>query len=223
MVPLETAFDVQPTRTGKLGTVTTPAIPNHHADHPGFSGIPGALIGLILLMMGGANERRAISAASVSDGDHVVDIGCGPGGAARAAARLGARVTGIDPAPVMLRIARAFTPKQTPITWAEGTAESLPLPDGSATVVWSLATVHHWKDVDKGLAEAHRVLAPGGRLLAIERQVRPGATGLASHGWTEQQAKTFAAMCDSAGFDDVRVDNDGTGRRGVWLVSAERT
>ena len=32
--------------------------------------------------------------------------------------------------------------------------------------------MHHWKDVTKGLAEAYRVLAPGGRVLAIERQVK---------------------------------------------------
>ena len=37
--------------------------------------------------------------------DQVVDLGCGPGVAAREAARRGARVTGVDPAPVMLRLA----------------------------------------------------------------------------------------------------------------------
>ena len=82
----------------------------------------------------------------MSDTDHVVDIGCGPGSAARAAARRGARVTGIDPASVMLRVARAVTPKRAAIAWAEGAAEHLPLPDGAATVVWSLATDHKWND-----------------------------------------------------------------------------
>jgi ubiquinone/menaquinone biosynthesis C-methylase UbiE len=173
-------------------------------------------------MMGRLRARLAVNAAPVSETDHVVDIGCGPGNAARAAARRGARVTGIDPASVMLRVARAFSPKRTAITWTEAAAESLPLPDRSATVVWSLATVHHWKDVGKGLAEAHRVLTPGGRLLAIERQVRPGATGLASHGWTQQQAESFAAMCRTAGFDTVRIDKQGTSLRAVWTVSGIR-
>lgn len=175
-----------------------------------------------MLMMGRPRARLAVSAARISDADHVVDIGCGPGNAARAAARRGARVTGIDPAPAMLRVARTFTPKHAAITWAEGTAERLPLPDRSATVVWSLATVHHWKDVGQGLAEAHRVLSPGGRLLAIERQVRPGATGLASHGWTPQQAESFADMCRTAGFDNVGIDTEGTGRQTAWTVSAVR-
>jgi SAM-dependent methyltransferase len=101
-------------------------------------------------------------------------------------------------------------------------AESLPVPTGSATVLWSLATVHHWKDVTKGLAEAHRVLAPGGRVLAIERQVARDATGLASHGWTEEQAESFAAQCRTAGFDDVRVEGRGAGRRAVWAVHGVR-
>ena len=201
----------------------SPATPvNHHADYSGFAGVSGALIGLIMLAMGRARARLAAGVASVSDADSVVDIGCGPGSAVREAARHGARVTGIDPAPVMLRLARAFNRKRAGITWAEGTAEDLPLPDGSATVVWSLATVHHWKDVGKGLAEVHRVLTPGGRLLAIERQVRPGATGLASHGWTEQQAESFAAQCRTAGLHKVRVGKHGAGRRTVWTVSGVR-
>lgn len=194
---------------------------NHHADHPGFSGATGAIVGLILLMMGRSNARLAVEITGVTDSDRVVDVGCGPGGAVREAARRGARVTGIDPAPVMLRLARTFT-RTADVEWAEGTAESVPLPDGSATVAWSLATVHHWKDVGAGLVEAFRVLAPGGRLLAIERQSQPGATGLASHGWTHQQAETFAAQCRTAGYTGVAIDKRGTGRRSVWAVSAIR-
>jgi ubiquinone/menaquinone biosynthesis C-methylase UbiE len=195
---------------------------NHHADYPGFAGVAGLLGGLLFLAIGRTNARLAVDIASVSATDHVVDIGCGPGVAVRAAAGRGARATGIDPAPVMLRIARAVTRARDGVVWAEGAAESLPVPTGSATVVWSLATVHHWKDVTKGLAEAHRVLAPGGRVLAIERQVAADATGIASHGWTEQQAQSFAAHCRTAGFDDVRVEARDTGRRAVWAVHGVR-
>jgi ubiquinone/menaquinone biosynthesis C-methylase UbiE len=118
----------------------------------------------------------------------------------------------------MLRVARTVTRGRDGIKWAEGVAEDLPVPTGSATVVWSLATVHHWQDVTKGVAEAYRVLAPAGRVLAIERQVAAGATGLASHGWTEQQAEAFATYCRSAGFGDVAVEGRGAGRRAVWAV-----
>ena len=195
---------------------------NHHAGHPGFAGVIGLLAGLTMIAAGGAVARLAADLASVSDTEQVVDVGCGPGTAVREAARRGPRVTGVDPAPVMLRLARTLTRDRPAITWVEGAAEDLPLPDGSATVVWSLATVHHWRDVTAGLAEVKRVLAPGGRLLAIERRVRPGATGLASHGWTDHQAESFAAQCRAAGFKSVRVEKHTPGRRAVSVVKAVR-
>src|SRR5687768_12451985 len=102
---------------------------NHHAEHPGFSGVTGAILGLFLLAMGRTNARLAADITGVSDSDLVVDVGCGPGGAVREAARRGARVTGVDPAPVMLRLARIFT-RDDGSGWAEGTAENVPLPDG---------------------------------------------------------------------------------------------
>ncbi|MGW4095601.1 MULTISPECIES: class I SAM-dependent methyltransferase [unclassified Mycobacterium] len=192
---------------------------NHHADHPGFSGVTGVLCGLAFLLVGRAKARLAADTAHISSADHVVDVGCGPGTAARVAARRGARVTGVDPASTLLRIGRLVTPRRMPITWSEGTAEHLPVPDGSATVVWALATVHHWQDVAMAVAEAHRVLIPGGRLIAIERQSADDATGLASHGWTRQQAESFGMLCRDAGFSDVCVAAQGKGRDAVWVVS----
>lgn len=207
--------------TTELPTPTPPA-PNHHADHPGFSGVGGLLVGLTLAVSGGRMARLAADLVAVTQGDHVVDVGCGPGTAARTAARRGATVTGIDPAPVMLSLARRLAAGRARITWTEGAAESLPLPDGAATVVWSLATVHHWPDLERGLAEAHRVLAPGGRWLAIERRTRPGATGLASHGWTEAQADAFAGLCRTAGFVGVDAALHQNGRRSMLMVQGRR-
>jgi SAM-dependent methyltransferase len=198
----------------------TPAV-NHHADHAGFAGMTGLVVGLGMLVIGRGNARLAVDVASVSDADRVVDIGCGPGGAARGAARRGATVVGVDPAPMMLRLAGAVTRGQPSITWSQGTAEALPLADGWATVAWSLRTVHHWKDVTAGLAEVRRVLAPAGRFLVMERRVQPGATGLASHGWTEPQAESFQAQCRATGFGAVRIDQHPAGRGAVWVVRAE--
>jgi ubiquinone/menaquinone biosynthesis C-methylase UbiE len=195
---------------------------NHHADHPGFSGVTGMLAALVMLIAGRNRARLAVELASVSNTDHVVDIGCGPGTAVRMAAHRGAQVIGVDPAPVMLRLARTFTRNLPAVSWSYGAAEELPVPDGWATVVWSIATVHHWRNVSAGLTEVRRVLASGGKFLAIERQAGADATGLASHGWTDYQVQSFAAQCRAAGFDSARVDRRTCGRRVVWVVQADR-
>jgi len=196
---------------------------NHHAAHRGFAGPIGLAAAIGMLVGGRRQARLAVELTGVSSTDHVVDIGCGPGNAVRAAAGLGARVTGVDPSPMMLRLARTLTRNHSTVAWSQGTAEKLPLPDGSVTVAWSVKTVHHWKDVTAGLAEVNRVLAARGRFLVIERRVRPDSTGLASHGWTDGQVQDFAAQCRAAGFDAVQVNEHVRGRSAVWTVQAVGT
>ncbi len=190
----------------------------HHAGHQPFDGLSGYLLGLTFLVGRKKDARLACDLTAVGPGDDVLDIGCGPGMALREARRRGATCTGVDPAAPMLRLGRIVSRLGGPhITYLEGSAEALPLPDGSATVVWSLATAHHWADVERGLAEARRVLRPGGRLLVLERHVTPGATGLASHGFTDDGAARFAAATTAAGFVDARVEQH-EGRRGPALA-----
>jgi ubiquinone/menaquinone biosynthesis C-methylase UbiE len=205
-------------------TADTTAAPNHHADHPGFAGVRGLVAAACFTVGRGATADLAIRLAGLGPDDVVVDIGCGPGVAARRAAAVSGSVVGVDPAPVMLRVARALgrtSRRGAPgVRYLQGAAESLPLPDDSATVVWSLATVHHWRDLDAGLEEARRVLRAAGRLLAVERRIEPGASGLASHGWTDDHARRFAALCRDAGFTGVEVGRHRPGRGQVLSVRA---
>jgi ubiquinone/menaquinone biosynthesis C-methylase UbiE len=203
-------------------TVSAAQAVNHHADRPGFAGLTGLLAAGAMLVAGRSRAHLIVEVASLSDIDRVVDIGCGPGSAVRAAARRGAQVTGVEPATVMRRLARFITGDDPRVAWLAGAAEDMRLPDGSATVAWSLATVHHWKDVTAGLAEVKRVLAAHGRFLVIERCVHPGAKGLSGHGWTEQQAASFTAQCRAAGFEPVSVEPHKTGRHSAWVVRAIR-
>jgi ubiquinone/menaquinone biosynthesis C-methylase UbiE len=94
------------------------------------------------------------------------------------------------------------------------------LPDQSASVLWTIASVHHWADLDAALSEAARVVKPGGRFIAIERRSRPGARGHASHGWTDEQATAFAALCRQQGFIDIEVGHHQTGRSRALSVTA---
>jgi ubiquinone/menaquinone biosynthesis C-methylase UbiE len=217
---------LKPSSTVKLDLMATPSkdpavlAPNHHGQHPGFSGITGWIAALSMRFGRTGDAELAITLTDLHPGTCIVDIGCGPGVAARLAAQRGATVTGVDPSEVMLGVARKDD-RRRGVTWLQGAAEALPLPDHSLDIAWSLATVHHWPDLGGGLAEVCRVLAPGGRFLATERRVRPGATGHASHGWTTQQAETFAELCKSAGLHDVHTSSHDT-KRGVLLAVLAR-
>ncbi len=198
---------------------TEDATPNHHARYPAFAGATGLVAALSMLAGRGDAARLALELSGATVGDLVVDVGCGPGVAARAAARRGIRVVGVDPAAVMLRVARACT-RDGAVRYVEGRAEALPLADGEATVLWSIATVHHWSDIDAGLREARRVLRAGGRLVAIERLAEPGARGHGSHGWTPARAEAFAARCEEHGLAGARVARHPGGRRALISVVA---
>jgi ubiquinone/menaquinone biosynthesis C-methylase UbiE len=199
------------------------APPNHHADYPGFRGVAGLLAALSMAFGRKDDARLAVRLSGMESGNRVLDVGCGPGVAVRNAGRLGATVTGVDPAPVMLRTARLLTRSPAKVRYAMGAAEEIPLPEHSVSVVWSIATVHHWSDIDAGLREVRRVLLPGGRLVAMERRSDPGARGHASHGWTDEQATAFADRCRELGFTQVRVERATIGRRSTVSVVASKS
>ena len=196
----------------------TTCVPNHHAHYPGFAGLSGLLAALS--MIGREGDAQLVEELTrLRPEDAVLDIGCGPGTAVRRAARLGATATGVDPAPVMLRVARLLTRSIERVRYVTGTAETLPVPDDSVSVAWAIASVHHWADLDAGLREARRVLRPGGRLVAVERRTQPGARGHASHGWTDEQARAFGERCLQQGFADPQVGRQSTGRRTTMSVT----
>ena len=196
-------------------TAASPTEPNHHAHFPAFAGVSGYVAAISMRFGRTDVAELAIELTGLESGSRLVDVGCGPGVAARLAASRGAIVTGVDPSPVMLRVAR-MDDRSNAITWKEGTAEAMPIADGGSDIVWSLSTVHHWDDVNGGLTEARRVLVPGGRFLVTERRVQPGATGLGSHGWTDAQAETFAGLAE-AFLTDVEITSHGV-RRGALLA-----
>jgi SAM-dependent methyltransferase len=176
-----------------------------------------------MLFCRGGLARTIADLADLSASDVVVDVGCGPGAAARRARREGAvRAIGIDPSPAMLRFARRLTSlrRLSDVEFLEGSAERLPLDPASATVVWAVQSVHHWVDRGRGLEESRRVLAPGGRILLMERAVAPGARGLAAHGLTDQRADELARLMDRAGFADAARQIVRVGRRNYVVVTA---
>jgi ubiquinone/menaquinone biosynthesis C-methylase UbiE len=181
--------------------------------------------------------------ARVAPGQRVLDVACGTGVLACAAAERvgpGGAVTGLDPNDEMLAVARG---KNTPVEWRNGHAESLPFADASFDRVASQFGLMFFADKAAGLGEMMRVLRPGGRLAvavcdALDHS--PGYAVLAEllqrlFGATVADAfrapfalgerKQLRSLCERAGIRDAQVARaDGTVRFKsiARLVATER-
>ena len=102
-----------------------------------------------------------LDAAAVGPGVRVLDVATGPGYVAAAAAGRGATVVGIDFSAAMLAEARRHHPE---IEFQAGDAEALSFPDATFDAVVMSFGLLHLGHPDQALAEAHRVLRPGGRV-----------------------------------------------------------
>ncbi|MCB1640987.1 MAG: methyltransferase domain-containing protein [Xanthomonadales bacterium] len=107
---------------------------------------------------------RVLDGVALSPGQRVLDVACGTGVLAREAARrvgLSGAVSGLDPAPGMLAVARRSAEV---VDWREGVAESLPYADGQFDAVVSQFGLMFFADRVQALREMRRVLRPAGRL-----------------------------------------------------------
>ncbi len=160
-----------------------------------------------------ASNRLVVSLARLTPEDRALEIGCGPGAALAGAATVIAatQLAAVDPTPGFVeRAARRVPGADVRLA----TAEALPFPDATFTVAWSVAAVHHWTDRDKGLAEAVRVLAPGGRLLLVERHLRRSG-----HGITDAQAAEVMSRLRELGVEEVAAEEHRAGRERFLVVS----
>lgn len=109
------------------------------------------------------------------EGKRVIDVGCGDGHLVRHMAKQGAHVLGVECSPRQLARAHAAE-RIADEDIVEGVGQSLPAPDGAADVVVFFNSLHHIpvEVMDDALAEAARVLKPGGLVYVSE----PIAEGL---------------------------------------------
>jgi demethylmenaquinone methyltransferase/2-methoxy-6-polyprenyl-1,4-benzoquinol methylase len=123
-------------------------------------------------------RRALIRQTGIGPRDVVVDLGCGTGDLCTLAARAGARVIGVDFAAGMLAAARRRG-VHTPLVRAD--AAWLPLSPASASVVTSAFALRNFVSIAPVLAEAARILRPGGRLALLEVDRPVGAVARWGH------------------------------------------
>jgi SAM-dependent methyltransferase len=92
--------------------------------------------------------------AHVERGDRVLDVGCGPGALAAAAAQRGARVTGVDLAEGMVAEARRRHPE---LEFVQADAERLPFADDTFDIAVGAFLVNHTPDAEAAVRELRRV------------------------------------------------------------------
>jgi SAM-dependent methyltransferase len=108
---------------------------------------------------------RLVKFARVQSGQRVLDVACGTGVVAITAARIGAKVTGLDLTPELLERARENSGvAEVEVDWREGDAEALPFQDGAFDVVLSQFGHMFAPRPEVAIGEMLRVLKPGGTI-----------------------------------------------------------
>ena len=165
----------------------------------------------------GASELRAETyrRLRLQPGQACADVGCGAGTAVEEMRLLGAHTFGVDPNQEMLAVARHRWPEGD---FREGSAEALPVPDGGVEGYRADKVLHEVADPGLVLAEARRVLAPGGRIVLLGQDWEgliidagdPDLTRTLVHARARslpspRAARAYRALLLDHGFHDVEV------------------
>jgi arsenite methyltransferase len=169
-------------------------------------------------------RRRQLvyEALGAQPGDRVLDVGCGPGFYSRELLdQVGQEgsVTGVDQSPQMLAVARRRSEGFGNARFEEGDATSLPVPSDSFDRALSVQVLEYVADTPTALAEIHRALRPGGRVVIWDvdwaavswHSENAARMDRVLKAWDEHLAhaslpRSLAPSLRAAGFEDVRMD-----------------
>ncbi|MEO7272269.1 MAG: metalloregulator ArsR/SmtB family transcription factor [Vicinamibacterales bacterium] len=139
----------------------------------------------------------------------VADLGCGEGYLTLEASRWATRVLAVDHSPTVLRRAQALAARRRVrnVTWKRGELEQLPIRDASVDLALLSQALHHARDPQQALAEAARIIVPGGRVLILDLREHQEAWVRDRLGdrWLGFSDARLTALLDGAGFTDIDV------------------
>jgi demethylmenaquinone methyltransferase/2-methoxy-6-polyprenyl-1,4-benzoquinol methylase len=126
------------------------------------------LITVLLSFGRDAAWKRRLAAMGAADArTRALDLACGTGDIAFAVAARGAQVVGLDLTPRMVELARGKRRGANP-AFLVGDMMALPFADGSFDLVTTGYGIRNVPAIETAIAEIHRVLRPGGRLLSLD-------------------------------------------------------
>ena len=143
--------------------------------------------------------EQAIARMRVEANSRVLDVGCGSGWATRLLAdyAFDGRVTGIDISDEMVELARDSSAGYKNVDFKVASAEQLPFETSEFTHAFSMESLYYYRNIPKALAEIHRVMKPGGLVVAVVDLYWENEP---THQWID----TLKVSVELLGIDDYR-------------------
>jgi ubiquinone/menaquinone biosynthesis C-methylase UbiE/DNA-binding transcriptional ArsR family regulator len=139
----------------------------------------------------------------------IADLGAGEGLISQLLARRAERVWCIDNSPRMVEVGTDFAAKNglANLAYKLGDIESVPLPDASVDLAILSQALHHAQHPQKAVAEAHRILKPGGQILILDLKAHTfeKARELYADVWLGFKESELHAFLQKAGFQQLDV------------------
>jgi SAM-dependent methyltransferase len=155
---------------------------------------------------------RALDLLAPRAGEHILEIGFGPGRTLHRLATIGCQVTGLDASADMVRLAGKRNAKHISDGVVElrlGSAESLPIPTSTIDAALAVHTLYFWPDLVGACAELARVLRLGGRLVLVTHDAdQPHPRRFDPKIYRLRSAEQLTKTLSEAGFTSVTARHE---------------